>query len=83
MPAKDTYHDAVKDALIRDGGRSRTIRTRSRSAADNVFVDLGAERPLAAERGRRGSPSRSRASWAIGPTRLRASPSASICSIGP
>ncbi|MCL1467796.1 XisH family protein [Argonema galeatum] len=50
MPAKDTYHDAVKNALIKDGW---TI------TADPYFIiykklklvaDLGAERPFSAER---------------------------------
>ncbi|MFB2878511.1 XisH family protein [Floridanema aerugineum] len=50
MPAKDIYHDAVKNALIKDGW----IIT-----ADPYFIiykklkliaDIGAERPFAAER---------------------------------
>jgi XisH protein len=51
MPAKDTYHQTVKNALIKDGWiithdplRIRLARSR------NLFVDLGAERMLAAER---------------------------------
>ncbi len=51
MPAKDIYHDAVKNALIKDGWRI---------TADPYFIiykklrlvaDLGAERSLAAEKG--------------------------------
>ncbi|MBC8078109.1 MAG: hypothetical protein H7Y32_18675, partial [Chloroflexales bacterium] len=51
MPARDVYHDAVKAALIKDGWTIThdpyTIAFGQRA----VFVDLGAERVLAAERG--------------------------------
>ncbi|WP_324282137.1 element excision factor XisH family protein [Cyanobacterium aponinum UTEX 3221] len=51
MPAKDIYHDAVKNALIKDGWRI---------TADPYFIiykklrlvaDLGAERSLSAQKG--------------------------------
>lgn len=51
MPARDLYHDAVRIALekdgwtITDGPLILTIGLRS------VFVDLGAEKLIAAERG--------------------------------
>jgi hypothetical protein len=52
MPAKDIYHNIVKTALTKDGWtithdplRIRLVRGK------NLFVDLGAERLLAAERG--------------------------------
>ncbi|NCR40955.1 MAG: fatty-acid oxidation protein subunit alpha [Microcystis aeruginosa W13-11] len=52
MPAKDIFHDCVKHALIKDGWtithnplRIRLVRGK------NLFVDLGAERLLAAEKG--------------------------------
>ncbi|MFN8444914.1 MAG: XisH family protein [Caldilineaceae bacterium] len=51
MAAKDKIHDAVRNALIKDGW---TITADPLSLLyDNttVFVDLGAERVLAAERG--------------------------------
>lgn len=51
MPAKDIYHNTVKNALIKDGWKIthdplhiRLIRGK------NLFVDLGAERLLTAER---------------------------------
>lgn len=52
MPAKDIYHDTVKNALIKDGWTITHDPLRIRLArGKNVFVDLGAERLLAAERG--------------------------------
>ncbi|MFZ9738791.1 MAG: XisH family protein [Prochlorotrichaceae cyanobacterium] len=52
MPARDTYHNAVKHSLQKDGWTIthdpyRLKLTRGR----NLFVDMGAERLLAAERG--------------------------------
>ncbi len=50
MPAKDIYHDNVKNALTKDGWKithdpySISVEFRS------VFVDFGAERVLAAEK---------------------------------
>jgi XisH protein len=52
MPAKDKYHDTVKNALIKDGWTITHDPLRIRLArGKNLFVDLGAERLLAAERG--------------------------------
>lgn len=52
MPAKDKYHDTVKNALIKDGWTITHDPLRIRLARGrNLFVDLGAERLLAAERG--------------------------------
>lgn len=52
MPAKDIYHNAVKNSLIKDGWRITHDPLRIRLArGKNLFVDLGAERLLAAERG--------------------------------
>jgi hypothetical protein len=52
MPAKDIYHNTVKNALIKDGWRITHDPLRIRLArGKNLFVDLGAERLLAAERG--------------------------------
>jgi XisH protein len=51
MPAKDLYHDTVKTALIKDGwiitADPLTITIGLRSA----YIDLGAEKLIAAERG--------------------------------
>jgi hypothetical protein len=51
MPAKDTYHDAVRTALIRDGWTITHDPYTLAFGSRHVFVDLGAERTLAAERG--------------------------------
>ena len=52
MPAHDIYHDTVKSALVKDGWTIThdPIRLRLRRGK-NLFVDLGAELLLAAERG--------------------------------
>jgi hypothetical protein len=51
MPAKDIYHNTVKNALIKDGWKIIHDPLRIRLArGKNLFVDLGAERLLAAER---------------------------------
>jgi hypothetical protein len=51
MPAKDTYHNTVKAALIKDGWTITHDPFRIRLArGKNLFVDLGAERLLGAER---------------------------------
>lgn len=52
MPAKDTYHEAVKAALVHDGWTITHDPLRIRLArGKNLFVDLGAERLIGAERG--------------------------------
>jgi len=52
MLAKDIYHNTVKKALIKDGWEITHDPLRIRLArGKNLFVDLGAERLLAAERG--------------------------------
>lgn len=52
MPAKDIYHDTVKNALIKDGWTITHDPLRIRLArGKSLFVDLGAKRLLAAERG--------------------------------
>ena len=52
MPAKDIFHDCVKNALIKDGWTITHDPLRIRLArGKNLFVDLGAERLLAAEKG--------------------------------
>jgi len=52
MPARDIYHNTVKNALIKDGWTITHDPLRIRLArGKNLFVDLGAQRLLAAERG--------------------------------
>jgi hypothetical protein len=51
MPAKDIYHDTVKNALVKDGWTITDDPYVLTFGQKNVFVDLGAERVLAAERG--------------------------------
>jgi hypothetical protein len=54
MPAKDLYHDAVRTALFRDGWTITHDPFTLTFGLRDVFVDLSAERPLAAEKeGRR------------------------------
>jgi hypothetical protein len=50
MPAKDVIHDAVKNALVKDGWTITDDPLRLKYKAVNLSVDLGAERTLAAER---------------------------------
>jgi hypothetical protein len=51
VPQRDLYHDAVRAALISDGWTITHDPYTLAAGAQNVFVDLGAERLLAAERG--------------------------------
>ena len=51
MPAKDRYHDQVKNALIKDGWTITQDPLTIRVGRKNLFIDLGAERIIAAERG--------------------------------
>ena len=51
MPACDRDHDAVKGALVRDGWTITHDPYRIGVAEEKLFVDLGAERAIAAERG--------------------------------
>lgn len=51
MPAKDLYHDAVKNALIKDGWTITHDPLTLRWGKKDLFVDLGAEKLLAAEKG--------------------------------
>ncbi len=50
MSAKDIFHDAVKNALIKDGWTITDDPYTLQWGNDNLFVDLGAEKVLAAER---------------------------------
>jgi hypothetical protein len=50
MPAKDTYHDAVRNALVKDGWTITDDPLRLVWGKKDYYVDLGAERMLAAEK---------------------------------
>jgi CRISPR/Cas system-associated exonuclease Cas4 (RecB family) len=50
MPAKDLYHDAVKAALIKDGWIILADPYRIQYKDVDLYADLAAERPIAAER---------------------------------
>jgi hypothetical protein len=54
MPAKDTYHDALRNSLVKDGWTITDDPLHIVWAKKDFFLDLGAERMLAAEKeGRR------------------------------
>jgi hypothetical protein len=53
VPARDTYHAHVVDALVRDGWAITHDPLAIRIGTKDVFIDLGAERFLAAEKGER------------------------------
>ncbi len=50
MPASDIIHDAVKNALIKDGWTITDDPYTIEYEDATVFIDLGAERVIAAER---------------------------------
>ncbi|MDA0269240.1 MAG: XisH family protein [Cyanobacteria bacterium] len=52
MPAKDLYHDTVKVALMKDGWTITQDPLSLRFGKKDFFIDLGAERLLAAEKNR-------------------------------
>lgn len=51
MPARDRLHAAVRNALLREGWTITHDPLRVTSGRRNLYVDLGAERLLAAEKG--------------------------------
>jgi hypothetical protein len=51
MPAKDIYHDTVKNALIKDGWTITDDPLRLQVGIHRMFVDLGAQKLIAAEKG--------------------------------
>jgi hypothetical protein len=53
VPAKDLYHDAVKQALIRDGWNITHDPLSLKVGKRDMFIDLGAEKILAAQKGDR------------------------------
>lgn len=50
MPAKDLYHDRVKNALIKDGWTITDDPYFIKYEDAELYADLAAEKPLAAER---------------------------------
>lgn len=53
MPALDHLHDAVRHALIKDGWTITHDPLTLRAGGRSLYVDLGAEKLIAAERGAR------------------------------
>jgi XisH protein len=53
MPARDLYHDAVKNALVKDGWTITHDPFRLPVGIRDSFVDLGAQKLVAAEKGPR------------------------------
>jgi len=53
MPAHDKYHDQVKQALVNDGWNVTHDPLRLRWGLKDMYVDLGAEQLLAAEKEQR------------------------------
>jgi len=51
MPARDTFHDAVKAALIKEGWAITHDPLQIKTSEVDMSVDLGAERLLAAAKG--------------------------------
>jgi len=51
MPARDIYHDAVKNALIQDGWIITDAPLHLKWGQRDMYVDLGAKQLLAAEQG--------------------------------
>ncbi|KYC35964.1 fatty-acid synthase [Scytonema hofmannii PCC 7110] len=51
MPARDIYHDAVKNALLKDGWTITDDPLHLKWGQKDMYVDLGAQRLLAAEQG--------------------------------
>ena len=50
MPAKDIYHDAAKNALIKDGWTITDDPFILSIGKKDLFADLGAEKLIAAEK---------------------------------
>jgi hypothetical protein len=51
MPALDEYHDAVKNALVKDGWTITHDPLTLFVGSERLHIDLGAERVIAADRG--------------------------------
>lgn len=53
MPARDRCHEQVKHALVKDGWTITQDPLHVKWAKKDMFIDLGAEQVLAAEKGTR------------------------------
>jgi len=53
VPARDRFHYHVRNALVQDGWTITDDPLRLQWGVKDMFVDLGAERLLAAEKGQR------------------------------
>lgn len=53
MPARDNIHAAVRNALVKDGWAITHDPLRLRFEQQDLYIDLGAERLLGAEKGTR------------------------------
>ena len=51
MPAKDIYHDNIKNALIKDGWKITHDPYVVRYGRKDLFIDLGAKKLIAATQG--------------------------------
>jgi len=51
MPAKDTFHDFVKQSLVNEGWTITHDPFYLQTGGIEIYIDLGAERILAAEKG--------------------------------
>lgn len=51
MPGKDVFHDNVKNALVKDGWLVTDEQFLIRSGGVEIYIDIGAEKIIAAERG--------------------------------
>ncbi len=51
MPARDLYHNSIKNALIKDGWNITHDPLRLTWGKKDMYVDLGAERLVAAQKG--------------------------------
>ena len=50
MPAKDIYHDTVKNALIKDGWTITNDPLSLKIGKKDIFIDIAAEKLLVAEK---------------------------------
>ena len=53
MPAKDIYHDCVRNALQKDGWQITNDPLKIKWGLRELFVDLGAKKLIAAQKGER------------------------------
>ncbi|MEA5479087.1 XisH family protein [Pseudanabaena galeata UHCC 0370] len=51
MSAKDTFHDAVRNGLEKDGWTITADPLRLKFGDTRIYIDLGAEKTIAAEKG--------------------------------